>query len=178
MRKPTGSLSAAWPLSGILAMSVKAVSPPVPPDRRQSGVAGAIARGIARYLHALGYCVLSELPLPSGRRADLVALGVAGEVVIVEIKSSVADLRGDHKWIEYRRHCDRLYFATTHDVPRNVFPSDAGLIIADQFDATIVKEAPVHRLAAATRRTVTLRFAHAAALRLQALCDPQGPYAG
>jgi hypothetical protein len=95
----------------------------------------------------------------------------------VEIKSSVADLRGDQKWIEYRRHCDRLYFATTHDIPREMFPSDAGLIIADAFDAAIVKDAPAHRLAAATRATVTLRFAHAAALRLQALSDPQGPYA-
>jgi hypothetical protein len=95
----------------------------------------------------------------------------------VEIKSSVADLRADQKWIEYRRHCDRLYFATTGDVPREMFPSAAGLIIADAFGAAIVKDAPVHLLAAATRRTVTLRFAHAAALRLQALSDPQGPYA-
>jgi hypothetical protein len=178
VRKLPGNLSATWPLPGILAMSVKAVGPPAPLDRRQSPAARAIARGTARCMHALGYCVVSELPLPSGRRADLVALGAGGEVVIVEIKSSVADLRGDQKWIEYRRHCDRLFFATTDDIPRAVFPSDAGLIIADAFEAAIVKDAPVHRLAAATRRTMTLRFAHAAALRLQALSDPQGPYAG
>ena len=121
--------------------------------------------------------MVSELPLPSGRRADLVALGAGGEIVIVEIKSSVADLRGDQKWIEYRRYCDRLYFATTDDVPAETFPSDAGLIVADAFGAAIVKDAPVHRLAAATRRAVMLCFAHAAALRLQALSDPQGPYA-
>jgi hypothetical protein len=145
-------------------------------DGRQSPAALAIARGTARYLHALGYCVVSELPLPSGRRADLVALGGDGEIIIVEIKSSVADFRADQKWMDYRRHCDRLFFATHADVPCDIFPTDAGLIVADAFGATIVCEAPEQRIAAATRRSVTLRFAHAAALRLQALADPQGPY--
>jgi hypothetical protein len=164
------------PLPGILAMTLNSLAAPV--DGRQSQTASAIARGIARYLHALGYCVVSELPLPSGRRADLVALGGDGEIVIVEIKSSVADFRADQKWMEYRLHCDRLFFATVAEVPCEIFPSDAGLIVADAFGASIVCEAPEHRLPAATRKTVMLRFAHAAALRLQALADPQGPYAG
>jgi hypothetical protein len=165
-------------LPGILAMSVKSLVAALPADGRQSEMALAIARGTARCLHALGYCVVSELPLPSGRRADLVALGGAGEIVIVEIKSSVADFRADQKWMDYRLHCDRLFFATVADVPREVFPADAGLIIADAFGAAIVAEAPEHRVTAARRKTVMLRFAHAAALRLQALADPQGPYAG
>ena len=116
--------------------------------------------------------MLSELPLPSGRRADLVALGGDGEVLIVEIKSSVADFRADRKWMEYRLHCDRLFFATVADVPREIFPQDTGLIVADAFGASIVYEAPEHRLMAARRRNVMLRFAHAAALRLQVLVDP------
>jgi hypothetical protein len=164
------------PLPGILAM--KLVVPAVPVDGRQSETALAIARGTSRHLHALGYCVISELPLPSGRRADLVALGGNGDIVIVEIKSSVADFRADRKWIDYRLHCDRLYFATVAEVPHEIFPSDAGLIVADAFAASIVGEAPEHRLAAATRKAMLLRFAHAAALRLQALADPHGPYAG
>ena len=57
-----------------------------------------------------------ELPLPSGRRADLVALGSGGEILIVEIKSSVADFRADQKWMDYRLHCDRLFFATSLDL--------------------------------------------------------------
>jgi hypothetical protein len=170
--RPLSSL----PLPGILAMSVGSLTAALPIDGRQSPTALAIARGTARYLHALGYCVVSELPLPSGRRADLVALGGDGEIIIVEIKSSTADLRADQKWTDYRRHCDRLYFATVLDVPRGIFPADAGLIIADAFGASIIADAPEHRLAAATRKTVMLRFAHAAALRLQALADPQGPY--
>jgi len=165
------------PLPGILAMSVRSLTAALPIDGRQSPTAFAIARGTARYLHALGYCVIGELPLPSGRRADLVALGGDGEIIIVEIKSSIADFRADQKWTDYRRHCDRLYFATVLDVPRGIFPADAGLIVADAFGASIIAEAPEHRLPAATRKTVVLRFAHAAALRLQALADPQGPYA-
>jgi hypothetical protein len=148
----------------------------IPIDGRQSPTALAIARGTARHLHALGYCVVSELPLPSGRRADLVALGVGGEIVIVEIKSSVADFRADQKWMDYRLHCDRLFFATVVDVPCEIFPKDTGLIVADAFGAVTISEAPEHRLPAPTRKAMMLRFAHAAALRLQALADPQGPY--
>jgi hypothetical protein len=166
------------PLPGFAAMTLHSLVTTPPPDGRQSATALAVARGTARYLHALGYSVISELPLPSGRRADLVALGGDGEIIIVEIKSSVADFRADQKWIEYRLHCDRLFFATVAEVPCEIFPADAGLIVADAFGAAIVCEAPEHRLSAATRKTVMLRFAHAAALRLQALADPQGPYAG
>jgi len=178
MRKLEGRLSPNLPLPGILTMNVNLLPASPPVDGRQSPTAFAIARGTARFLHALGYSVVSELPLPSGRRADLVALGGDGEIVIVEIKSSVADFRADQKWMDYRLHCDRLFFATILDVPSEIFPADAGLIVADAFGASIVFEAPEHRLVPARRRTVMLRFAHAAALRLQALADPQGPYRG
>jgi hypothetical protein len=172
-----GILSMTIPSDAVAGLAVKIAASDSPlVDGRQSEAALAIARGTARYLHALGYCVVSELPLPSGRRADLVALGGDGEIIIVEIKSSVADFRADQKWMDYRRHCDRLFFATHAGVPCEIFPAEAGLIIADAFGASIVSEAPEQRIAAATRRSVTLRFAHAAALRLQAVADPQGPY--
>jgi hypothetical protein len=148
----------------------------LPPDGRQSATALKVARGTARLLASLGFTVVSELPLPSGRRADLTALGPGGEVWIVEIKSSIADFRADQKWMDYRSHCDRLFFATTLDVPCEIFPPDTGLIVADAFGASIVCEAPEHRLHAATRKTLTLAFARAAALRLSALADPDGPY--
>jgi hypothetical protein len=178
VRKLFGRALANPPLPGILAMSLNSLATALPVDGRQSQTALAVARGTTRYLHTLGYCVVGELPLPSGRRADLVALGSDGEIIIVEIKSSVADFRADQKWTDYRLHCDRMFFATIIDVPREIFPSDAGLIIADAFGASIATEAPEHRLPAARRKTMMLRFAHAAALRLQALADPHGPYAG
>jgi len=149
----------------------------LPVDGRQSQTALGIARGTTRLLHQLGFSAVSELSLPSGRRADLVALNSSGDVWIVEIKSSIEDFRADQKWMDYRLHCDRLFFATTVEVPCEIFPKDTGLIVADAFGAHLVCEAPEHRLHASTRRSMMLAFARCAALRLQALADPQGPYA-
>ena len=73
-------------------------------------------------------------------------------------------------------HCDRLFFATCLEVPCDIFPKDTGLIVADAYGAQIVCEAPEHRLHAATRKSMTLAIARAAALRLQSLVDPTGPY--
>ena len=159
-------------------MSLQLVKKPIeaPVDGRQSETALAIARGTSRLLHAHGFAVVSELSLASGRRADLVAIDPSGEIWIVEIKSSVADFRADQKWMDYRIHCDRLFFATCQDVPCEIFPPDTGLIVADAFGASIVCDAPEHRLPAPTRKSMMLAFARAAALRLQALADPHGPY--
>ena len=148
----------------------------VPVDGRQSQTALAVARGTARLLLSLGFCCVSELPLGSGRRADLVALSGNGEIWIVEIKSSIADFRADHKWADYRMHCDRLFFATTLNVPCEIFPPDTGLIVADAFGAEIKCEAPEHKLHASTRKSMMLAIARSAALRLQSLIDPTGPY--
>ena len=158
-------------------MAFLSASLALPIDGRQSETALAIARGTARLLHAHGRCVISELPLPSGRRADLVGIDPGGEIWIVEIKSSIADFRADQKWMDYRLHCDRLFFATTTEVPCEIFPPDTGLIVADAFGAQLVCEAPEHRLHAATRKSMMLSFARCAALRLQSLADPQGPFA-
>jgi hypothetical protein len=148
----------------------------VPVDGRQSETALIVARGTMRLLLSHGFTCVSELPLPSGRRADLVAVGRSGEIWIVEIKSSIADFRADQKWMDYRMHCDRLFFATTIEVPCEIFPKDTGLIVADGFGGEIVCEAPEHRLPAPTRKAMTLRIAQCAALRLQSLIDPAGPY--
>jgi hypothetical protein len=142
-------------------------------DGRQSATAALVARGTARLLRGMGFACVTELGLPSGRRADLVALNARGEVWIVEIKSSVADLRADHKWQDYRAHCDRLFFAFTRDLPCEIFPPDTGLIVADGYGAHLHCEAPEHRLPAATRRAMLLCFALAAAGRLNRLADPQ-----
>ena len=153
---------------------VRQISLVPPVDGRQSETALAIARGTARLLHSLGFASVSELPLPSGRRADLVALNQRGEIWIVEIKSSVEDLRADQKWHEYRAHCDRLFFAFTQDLPCEIFPEQTGLIVADAYGAHMHCDAPEHRLPAPTRKLMTVRFAIAAAQRINRLIDPQG----
>ena len=145
----------------------------VPQDRRQSETARAVARGTARWLRSMGFSAVSELPLPSGRRADLVALNARGDVWIVEIKSSIEDFRVDRKWPDYRLSCDRLFFATHSGVPLDIFPGDAGLILADSYGAELMREAPEHKLPAATRKAMLVRFAQAAAHRLHGLVDPE-----
>lgn len=141
-------------------------------DRRQSEQAAAIQRGTCRLLQTLGHSVVTELPLATGRRADVMCLGRSGEIWIVEIKSSLADFQADAKWPEYRGHCDRFYFAVMSDFPHEVLPEETGLIFADRFGAELVREAPEHKLAGGRRKAVTLRFARAAASRLHATVDP------
>ncbi len=127
-----------------------------------------VTRGARRFLRASGFSILTELPLPNGRRADLVALSADGVIRIVEVKSSQADFRADRKWLDYRMHCDRFYFAIPHDLEAGAFPADAGLIVADAYGAVLAREAPAHKLAPASRRSVLLRFAATAAERLYA----------
>jgi hypothetical protein len=149
---------------------MRGVSTP-PEDRRQSDTALGVARGTRRLLRAHGYASVTEMSLPSGRRADIVALAPDGHIVIVEIKSSVADFRADLKWPDYRLHCDYLYFAVPGDMPLDLLPADAGLIIADAYGAEFLRPAPEHRIAGATRRSMLLRFGHFAADRLHLLWD-------
>jgi hypothetical protein len=153
--------------------------PLAPQDGRQSETALFVARGTRRLLRRLKFSSVTELPLLSGRRADIVALAEDGAIHIIEIKSSVADFRADMKWPDYRAHCDRLFFAIPETVPVEIMPQDAGLIIADAYGAEILREAPEHKLAPGARRAMLIRFAHAAAHRLHGLSDPealaQGP---
>lgn len=154
-------------------MSPRLIDPVAPVDGRQSETALFVARGTRRLLRAKGFSTVAEMTLQSGRRADIVALSGEGAIHIVEIKSSIADFRADAKWRDYRLHCDRLFFAIPPEVPPEIMPEDAGLIIADAYGAEILRDAPEHRLAGATRRAVLLRFAHLAAHRLHGLSDPQ-----
>ena len=94
-----------------------------------------VTRGAARLWLQLGYAPVLEAPLPNGRRADVMALGRRGEIVIVEVKSSLEDFRTDAKWREYQPFCDSFYFAVTPEFPREVLPPGPGLIVADGFGA-------------------------------------------
>ena len=134
--------------------------------------AALLARGVCRALDQLGYATIPEFRLANGRRADVMALGRGGEIVIVEIKSGVADFRADHKWPKYWEFCDRLYFAVAASFPRDLVPAECGLILADPFGAAVLRESALRPLGAARRRAVTLRFALAGASRLRRLLDP------
>ncbi len=134
--------------------------------------AHTICRGVIRALTQRGFATLAEVPLADGRRADVLALGGDGTLVIVEIKSSVADFRSDRKWPDYRQWCDRLYFAVAEGFPQELIPEECGLILADGFGAAILRETPTQKLDAARRRALHLRFARMAGARLLRLTDP------
>ena len=131
-----------------------------------------LARGVSRALAQRGFATLTEFSLANGRRADVIGLGRGGELVIVEIKSSVPDFRSDGKWPEYRDFCDRFYFAVPEEFPRDLIPGECGLIVADPFGAAILRESPGIALAPARRKAVTLRFALVGSDRLRRLLDP------
>ena len=125
----------------------------------------AVTRGAARLLTALGYAPLAEVTLPNGRRADLMALGRRGEIFIVEVKSGLEDFRTDQKWREYRAYCDAFAFAVAPEFPREMLPSEPGLIVADGFGGAMLREVAVAPLAGARRKALTLAFGRLAALR-------------
>ncbi len=135
--------------------------------------AGLLARSVCRALEQLTYASLLEFPLANGRRADILALGKTGDLLIVEIKSSVADFRADRKWASYREFADRLYFAVPNEFPALLIPEECGLIVADAFGAAVLRHGALEPLAPARRRALTLRFALHAAGRLRRHLDPQ-----
>jgi len=142
-------------------------------------VAGEVARGVTRMLLRHDCTAIAEVPLDGGRRADLMALDARGNIVIVEIKVSRADLLGDAKWTDYLAHCDRFFWAVPEGFDLRPFeqegflPARAGLIVANRYDAAVLREAATVPLAAATRKKCTLAFARRAARRLIHLLDPE-----
>nr|WP_155006500.1 MmcB family DNA repair protein [Sphingomonas hengshuiensis] len=141
--------------------------------------AADVARGVSRMLLRHDCVAIAEVPLDGGRRADLMALDSRGNIVIVEIKVSRADLLGDSKWTEYLPHCDRFFWAVPQGFDlrpldqEGFLPARAGILVADRYDAAVVREAATVPLASATRRKTTLAFARRAARRVLTLLDPE-----
>ena len=137
-----------------------------------------LTRGVCRLLAGMGYSMLTEFDLGSGRRADVAGINRKGMVVIAEIKSSLADYRADRKWPQYLAYCDSFYFAVAEDFPRDILtrpqaqPGRCGLIVADRYGGAILRHAPEVRMNHSRRRSELLRFARRAAGRLHRLADP------
>jgi hypothetical protein len=131
-----------------------------------------LARGLCRHLLGHGFATVEELVPAPGLRVDVMALGPKGEVWVIECKSGLADFRSDRKWQGYLDWCDRFFWAVDVEFPTEILPEGTGLILADPYDAEIVRMGPEMPLAPARRKVMVQKFARHAALRLQALRDP------
>ena len=136
-------------------------------------LAERLVRGITRLFEDMGCAAIAEFSLANGRRVDVIALDGQGLTTIVEIKSSVQDFRSDGKWQEYLEFCDRFYFAVAADFPQALLPAEVGLIVADDWHGTVLRESPVFTLSGSRRRAQTLRIALTAAQRLRRFTDPR-----
>ena len=151
---------------------------PMPLAAPRALAAGDVARGIGRLFARNDIWCLAEVPLRNGRRADLMGIDAKGLVVIVEIKVARADLLGDAKWPDYLDYCDRFFWGLPPGLDRTPLESEAyrpgtcGVIVADGYDAEILRPAALEPLAAARRKTQVEHLARIAMRRHMALLDP------
>ncbi|MFV0410376.1 MAG: MmcB family DNA repair protein [Paracoccus sp. (in: a-proteobacteria)] len=131
-----------------------------------------LARGVARLLRSLDHAVLAEFVPARGIRVDLISLSPAGEIWIVECKSSRTDFITDHKWQSYLEWADHFFWAVDQDFPDDILPHDGGLIRADAYGAEILRDSPVTKLASPRRTRLIRDIARTAAQRLHNLADP------
>ena len=152
-------------------------NPPIPAESF-TREAQAVARGIGRLFARNDIWCLPEMPLRNGRRADLMGIDGKGQLVIVEIKVARADLLGDAKWLDYLDYCDRFYWGLAPHLDRSCMedaaflPERCGLIVADGYDAEILRPAPTVPLAAARRKAEVERLARASLRRQLVSLDP------
>lgn len=132
-----------------------------------------LARGVCRHLRSHDFDSIVEFVPERGRRVDVMAIGPKGEIWVVECKSSRADFMCDAKWQGYLQWCDRYFWAVDSDFPVDLLPDGTGLILADAYNAEIVRMGPETRLASARRAALTRKFARHAARRLHAVLDPR-----
>ena len=140
------------------------ILPPMPGQR--------LARGVCRHLLSHDFVTVEEMVPTPGLRVDVMALGPKGEIWVIECKSGTADFRADRKWQGYLDWCDRFFWAVDSDFPTSLLPEGTGLILADAYDAEILRMGPDTPLAPARRKVMVQKFARQAALRLQGWRDP------
>jgi hypothetical protein len=131
-----------------------------------------LARGVCRHLASLDFVTVEELVPCPGLRVDVMALGPKGEVWIIECKSGRADFQSDQKWQGYLEWCDRYFWAVDEAFPTELLPEETGLVIADGYDAEILRMGPETKLAPARRKVMVQKFARHAAMRWHAARDP------
>ncbi|QBQ74630.1 hypothetical protein BcepSauron_250 [Burkholderia phage BcepSauron] len=97
-------------------------------------VASTIKAKVADYWREKMYAVSAEVGLNKGGslRADVLAVHMKNEIVMVEVKSCLADFRNDRKWPQYLKYCNRLFFAVgaaTYEKIKADIPPEVGVFV-------------------------------------------------
>ena len=121
--------------------------------KKSKGLNG-IARGVMRHFDQIGLSSLSEFSPIKGLRVDIITLGMSNEIWIIECKSGQSDFKSDRKWHNYLDWCDRYFWAVDANFPIDILPINTGIIIADAYDASILREAPLNKLSPARQKKV------------------------
>lgn len=145
------------------------------PDTEGMQPGQLLARGVCRHLLSHDFVGLEEFVPERGKRVDVMALGPKGEIWVIECKSSRVDFTSDRKWDGYLEWCDRYFWAVDAEFPTELLPDETGLIIADAYNAEIIRMGPETKLAPARRKALTQRFARISAQRLLGFRDPGVP---
>lgn len=109
---------------------------------RSTEIADFLKKRVANYYKRKRRVCYAELGLNRGGklRADMFILAMTGHIVIVEVKSSVADFKSDSKWHLYRDYCHQFYFAFTKPVYAKVkdsIPPGVGVFVFDPEDGRL-----------------------------------------
>lgn len=104
-------------------------------------------------------------------------LSPKGDVLIVEVKVSAADLRGDRKWPHYLDWCDQFAWAVPEALgplleDPHFRPAATGLIVADLHEAALLRPPAARQLAPARRKMLHLMLARLGAERAMRGADP------
>jgi hypothetical protein len=151
-------------------MKVYVEEPPVKKGSRAQ-IAQALKEASAYAFFRYNYSIAFEVGLQAwgSRRADVIGNKINGDLVIIEVKSSVADFRSDGKWHEYLKYADRVYLAFDKATARKIrdnpelkarIPDRVGVMILEPYGyMRVIKPAKRVSVDPALRLSILARLA-------------------
>lgn len=145
---------------------------PIPSRRgRNTHVADRLKDAASSYFLHKGFSCFHEIGVNSwGKlRADVLCLDLRAKIVLVEIKSSVADYSTDKKWRTYLEYSNRMYFCFSMPVyeklkdrlKADLKGTGVGVLVLDPKSGYLeVKQTARYRkMAGKTKRDLVIRMA-------------------
>ncbi|QDH83400.1 hypothetical protein [Achromobacter phage Motura] len=120
---------------------------------------------VAKYFTKKRMCANAEIGLRSRRegaiRADILAMSMSQEIIVVEIKSSVADFRSDKKMHLYLDYCNKAYLACSLEVYKKIkadIHPGFGVMIIGEKSVRVIKNAKRRDMDPEIRMGVIMRL--------------------